>query len=625
MGSKKMGKPQQAKAEVKKKIASNPEKRNSFLPQWFFIWAFFICLVTFVVYQQILDHEFVDWDDTTYVVDNPLVRNQEIPVSQIFNTPVSLNYHPITILTMRWNANECKDCLHGISAAPFLRWNLLIHLFNCILVLYFAFLLSQKNIWVSLFTTLIFAVHPMHVESVAWVSERKDVLYVMFFLLGLISYLKVCDNRKQGKSTMLSWFLVFLFFILSCLSKAMAVVFPLVLILIDYYKSDQKSIVQWLKSWVNSRVVFPVILMLGISMFFGIMASDVQAGGDFYGNLQKSGTETAINKFDTFSLIQRFHFASYGFMMYLIKFFVPVQMCTFYPYPTELAYQQASVYWIFLFLTLGITGLALFSLNRYKIIAFGIGFYFVTVALVLQFVSVGVVIMADRYTYLPYLGVAFLLSSATSGWLEKMGNMAIYMISALLLLVLGYLSFYQIKSWKDSESLWGQVITLYPKQEQPYSIRGNYYGKMASKSQEKQDFSKQIFYIEKAAADFGMAITLQSKRADVFEGMGNIFGMRSKPDSAIVMYNQAIQLDPKKASVYINRGIAKSLLGRNQESLQDMIFATQLEPKPIHILYRGIAKQSNGDIQGAKTDYQEVLRLEPGNKQAIDQLNKLPK
>jgi len=313
--------------------------------------------------------------------------------------------------------------------------------------------------------------------------------------------------------------------------------------------------------------------------------------------LQKSGTETAINKFDTFSLIQRFHFASYGFMMYLIKFFVPVQMCTFYPYPTELAYQQASVYWIFLFLTLGIIGLALFSLNRYKIIAFGIGFYFVTVALVLQFVSVGVVIMADRYTYLPYLGVAFLLSSATSGWLEKMGNMAIYIISALLL----------------------------AKQEQPYSIRGNYYGKMASKSQEKQDFSKQIFYIEKAAADFGMAITLQSKRADVFEGMGNIFGMRSKPDSAIVMYNQAIQLDPKKASVYINRGIAKSLLGRNQESLQDMIYATQLEPKPIHILYRGIAKQSNGDIQGAKTDYQEVLRLEPGNKQAIDQLNKLPK
>jgi hypothetical protein len=582
-----------------------------------------ILAITYFAYQPALDNDFVDWDDNVYVVENPLVRNKQVPTSQIFKEVVSLNYHPLTMLSMRWNANECKDCVYGISAKPFISWNLYLHLLNTLLVFFLAFRLSKENLFTAIFSAVVFALHPMHVESVAWVSERKDVLYVFFFLLGLLSYDKFLQGRySSSQKTDVKWlFLALIAFVLSCLSKAMAVVFPLLMILMDMYRNPEMNGVKALKQSFSTKKILEYVPFFGIALFFGLMAMSVQSGDDFGGFFAKTGIEKAVNEFDTFSLLQRFQFAAYGFCMYIIKFFAPTGLCTFHPYPTQAEYDSSPVYWGFFVLALAIGALTVFSLRKTKLFVLGIGFYLFTVVLVLQFVSVGVVIMADRYSYLPYIGLAFMLAMSVENYIPKNIRSVFYGIAGIAAVFWFIQTKSQVDSWQDSETLWARVISIYPGQEQPHSIRGNYFGKMASRAAEKNDIKTQNMYMAKAEADFKRAIELKSTRADVYEGMGNIHGMRNEHAKAIEMYNQAIKFNDKKATVYINRGIAYSLSGNQQSSLKDMEKAAELDPKPMHLLYRGIARKTAGNIAAAKADFEAVLKMDPGNKAALEQLN----
>ena len=182
-----------------------------------------IIVLTAIAYQPALDNDFVDWDDTTYVINNDLVRQKNTTTStaDVFKTPVSLNYHPLTILTMRWNNNKCLDCKHGISARPFILWNIILHIVNALLVFVLTYFISKKNWFVAGFSAAVFALHPMHVESVAWVSERKDVLYVMFFLMGLLTYYRYLNQLfDEAKKPDFKWLgATFVFFLLACLSK----------------------------------------------------------------------------------------------------------------------------------------------------------------------------------------------------------------------------------------------------------------------------------------------------------------------------------------------------------------------------------------------------------------------
>jgi Flp pilus assembly protein TadD len=611
----------------KKKTGSAPvstelNKGKNAFNYWLFLIPAIICLFTYIAYQPALDNDFVDWDDNTYVIDNPMVRNKNVPVSEIFKQPVSLNYHPITMLTMRWNNNECKECIHGISAKPFISWNLFFHLLNTVLVFFLTYRLSLKNLFVGGFSAIVFALHPMHVESVAWVSERKDVLYVFFFLAGLLSFDKYLDGKYSTKPVSdYKWLgLTLLLFILSCLSKAMAVVFPLTLILMDFWRNPEQRPVTALKKLFEPKKLAEFTPFFLVALFFGMMAINVQSGGDFGGFVNKVGQEKAINAFDTFTLLQRFQFAAYGFCMYIFKFFVPTNLCTFHPYPTQIEYDNSTIYWGLFVLSILIFAIAAISLRSSKLFLFGIGFYFITVAFVLQFISVGVVIMADRYSYLPYVGLAFMLAMAIEKFLPDSIKKGIYFLYAVVAIVWFMQTRTQVDTWQNSDTLWGTVLKIYPNQEQPHSIRGNFYGKMASYYEARKDVKKQQEYMDKAYKDFEKAISLKSARPDVYEGMGNIHGMRRENEKALQMYSKAIELNPNKASVYINRGIARSMLGQKEASLQDMSKAYELEPKTTHLLYRGIAKQTVGDLNGAKADFQEILKREPGNKAAEDQL-----
>lgn len=611
------------------------KQKDSLVKLPFFLSIAILTIITYFVFSGAKNNEFVNWDDQVYVVEQPLVLNKEY--KQLWKTPVSLNYHPITMISL---AMQSPKDAKKLSPAPFIHLNIWLHIFNSILVFLLIWMINDKKWLVALLTAAIFALHPMHVESVVWISERKDVLYTFFFLLASISYWQYLVKNKKY------WMLLtFCFFVLSVLSKAMAVTLPLVLLLLDYWKGKN---LKELRLWIEKIPFFAV------SLFFGLMAVSVQSGGDFGGMLTLMGEKTkAVAEADVFTLWQRFQFASYGFVTYIFKFFAPTDICAFYPYPegNKLTGLPGFLY------PLGFVAMiaaALWSVAKTKIFAFGIGFYLVTVALVLQFMSVGLALIADRYTYLPYVGLAFIVVYSSVQWISTKSATLRYMtigFMTVFIAILTYKTTSQVEVWQNSENLWSQVLKYYPYEDLALANRGNHRGKTGN--------------ITGAMEDFEQAIADGCERADVYEGLGNSYGTLSMQATdqkaayaakSIDMYQQALKIDPTKGNIHYNLGITQlqsdataavtsfeaalqymphreadilpaygmALLNSGQylKAIQVLTQAmTKVAPTDAMYYHRGLAHLGNNDTAAAKNDFLEALKINPNNQEVRDRLS----
>ncbi len=261
-------------------------------------------------------NDFVSFDDPVYILDNPLITSPSFAsLIKLLKVECGYNFHPLTMASLWLNS-----FFFGQSASSFIVTNTIIHIINTILVFVFVRKLSQGNIFVSFYTALLWGVHPMHAESVIWIAERKNVLYACFFLLSCIQYIKFLDSKKTK-------FIVFsfLFFFLSCLAKATAVTLPFVLLLLDYW-FDKKSF-----SYKNLLVKTPFFIA---SLLFGLLAIDIQAGGDLGGRIEKL-TQFNDSAIQNIPYLQKICFGSYGFLVYIIKLFVPFHQHNFYAYPSS--------------------------------------------------------------------------------------------------------------------------------------------------------------------------------------------------------------------------------------------------------------------------------------------------
>lgn len=599
--------------------------------------AVLLFVVTRIVYQSALDNEFVEWDDQLYVTENPMVLDHGKPGAPgVWNTPIALNYHPVTMQTMVWSAQDAEIKPGQLSPEPFINTNINYHAVNSALVLLFVWLLTRGNFFVAFFSGLIFAVHPMHVESVAWVSERKDVVYTFFFLLAAIAWVRYTDTKKMY------WLVGSLaLFILSCLSKAMAVSLVPVLLLIDWWRDrPMKSAGVWMEK----------IPFFAAAIFFGMVALDIQSGGNFHGMLSGiEGAKSATAAAEQFSFFERLQFAAYGMVQYLIKFIYPADLSPYYAYPKE-SITHASLPWIYpasVLVFLAVAGLSWWSLRKTKIAFWGFAFYFFTVALVSQFLSVGLVIMADRYTYIPYIGVGFALLMGIWHFVKDNKSMLYGAFGALGLLSVFFISrsMQQVEVWDNSETLWTTAQKYYPEEGQVLANLGNYYGKSGN--------------LEKAAAAFEEAVRQNIKNAGVYEGLGNVYGFRNNPQKAAEMFSEAIKLDPQKGNYYFNRGTAYSMIDP-AKAIEDFNTALTLMPpaKRLDIISRrglcylkindyphaledynvvinsggkkentlhdrGVIKFNMGDKAGARQDFEEALRINPNfelSRQALQQL-----
>lgn len=600
-------------------------KGNNFLK--FSIFLLVIGILTFVLYQPSFHHDFVNWDDQVYVEEQPLVLQKQY--TQLWKSSVSLNYHPLTMMSL---AVQAPKDIKKLKPAPFIRLNVALHILNSFLVFILILLITAHQWWIAFFTALIFAIHPMHVESVVWVSERKDVLYTLFFLLSCISYQYYLRDKA------LKW-LIFagLLFTFSILSKAMAVVIPLVWLLLDYWYN---------RNLLDKRIWVEKIPFVTISMFFGLMAINVQGGGDFNGLLTIAGEKAkALAASNTFIVIDRIQFASYGFVQYIYKFFYPMEIVAYNPYPEgNKLLGLGSFLYPLLFSLIIVAGL--FLHKKSKAFSFAVGFYLITIALVLQFLSVGTAIIADRYTYVPYIGLAFGVLYLSNQILQKKIKNGLYLFIGLWSLFCIFLTIKtstQVKIWKNGETLWSQVLEYYPKEDLALSNRGYHRGKTGD--------------IDGAIADFEKATSDGCIRSDVYVGLGNCYGTMSdqKPDQkeillpkAIAMYQKALELEPQNGNIHYNLGISQ-LQTNPMQALQSFKEAIRLMPyKELDILpvlglsqlntknysdaiqtltkaiengvqtefsyrYRGMAYLGVGDTNNAKADFKKGMSITPNN------------
>jgi tetratricopeptide (TPR) repeat protein len=563
------------------KSAPNPGGTNN-NSYWKPVTAMLLVLgAVFFIYRPALQHDFTNWDDAVYVTENPLFLYPSAEnKAAIWTQPVSLNYHPLTMYSLSMDYHASRPGALP-PARPFIATNIMLHILNTLLVFFFAFLLSGRLWEVGVLCAAIFGIHPMHVESVAWISERKDVLYGFFFIAALISYLQYIRSKGLG------WLALTLgLFVLSCLSKAMAVALPLVLVLIDYYEGRILS-----SGKLNVRAVIEKLPFFAISLVFGLMAFKIQSEG-------------AISKFEVFSVFNRFVFASYGFVMYWYKFLVPFPLTTFYPYPDGATKGDLPAYFYAMpVLTLLILGAAVWSMRKTRLGLFSVGFYFATVAFVLQFVSVGVVIMADRYSYIPYIGVAFLLSMLFSAsWRSELPSISRWRLPALfvtstLLAVFFFRAQAQVGVWKNSETLWTNVLQYYPNATEAYKSRGNFYGKTGK--------------IDAALADLQQAAAKGSRDAGVFNGLGNCYGMKNELDKAMEAYNQGIALNADNGELFFNRGITHDKKHQYAEAIADYQQALLYLPAKKYqiVSARGYAYLMNKQFAEAIADFDVILQL----------------
>ncbi|MGE0636059.1 MAG: tetratricopeptide repeat protein [Bacteroidia bacterium] len=556
--------PQKAKPEQKK-------SSTALLVAAFIL--FLVLIITYASFSPSLKCDFTNWDDPRYVLENPLLKSTKSEnIKEIFKTKeVSLNYHPLTILSLAMDYQKAKldkpEVYH--------RTNLMLHIANTLLVFVLIYLFSNGRMEVAGFTALFFGIHPMHVESVTWIAERKDVLYTFFFLLALIAYLKFTDKKQW-------WFYVIalIAFTLSLLSKAMAVTLPVIMLLFDFLKGRK----------LEAKLFLEKIPFFLLSLAFGIAALRIQSQG-------------AIAEFDTFTIFQRVMFASYGAIMYLVKLFAPVKLSAFYPYPNldNNGNIPAEFYAAPVILLL-ITALVFWSLKKTKLLFFAFAFYLVSVAMVLQFISVGSAIMADRYTYIAYIGPFFCISLALSQLDKKYntvkwGGYAVLMIAAL---VFARITFERTSVWKNSETLWSDVISKYPTVEVAYKNRGNYYGQNG-----KHD---------EALKDYAVFLKLNQEDPNIYVNYGNVMNLKNQNDKALEAYNKALALDPNNFQALMNRGNIHGTFKMYPEAIADYNRVEQLDPNFTQLYFnRGLTFLNSGNVANSVTDFNVVLKREPEN------------
>ncbi len=594
-------------APVAKPAVSKPAGKDSLK---YYLALAGILILSGILFSSVIKNGFV-WDDTKYIIENELNKSLSWEgITSIFTNTGSHNYAPVTDLI-----NAVQYSISGMSPAAFHTGSLLFHLLNILLVFRFIVLLSGRQT-IALIASLFFGIHPIMVESVAWASGSSTLYSTAFFLASLIAYLYYL-NKNSKRDLALS----IVFFILAMLSKAIAVMLPVVLLLIHHYK-DRKITK---KSAVELSVFFVLSIIIGI---YSIMARD------------ESGV---TDRFSSYSFLQRIVFASYGFIMYLVKLIVPVNLSAFYPYPVKSNEVIPLFYYIFPVLFLLLAGLAIYSLRSSRKVFFGVAFFAATLFTVSQIFPVGGTVMADRYIYLSSVGIFYL---AGEGFLF-LSNRKMW---AAMVLTGATSIFFIIKTherigvWKSDRTLWDDVIKQYQTIPYAYNNRGLTYVEEKKYNEAISDFSKAVdlkpdydeawfnrglCYVQEnrageALADFKRSIELKPEDPETYYNCGVLLMNQEKNDEAITYFDKAISLNPDYAEALINRANINQRKGKLEESLLDYNRAVVLEPDNyLPFLNRGMVYSKLQRSIEARADYTKVISLRPDNYQVYNLLGNI--
>lgn len=402
------------------KVANHDDK-NQKAKLW--LLGFFLVAINLVAFLQVKDHEFLRYDDLKYVYDNPNIKNG-LSVKSIhwaFTSSYASNWHPLTWLVyiIQWQ-------FFGDNPGAFHLVNLLFHIGSTLLCFTVFFILTNV-VYRSFIIAALFAIHPMHVQSVAWVAELKDVLSTFFVFFSIFYYVKYTKNIA-GRCFLMSIF----FFALSLLSKQMYITLPVILLLFDYWPLKRFNHISF------QKLVFEKIPFFVSAVFASAMTYWAQKSGG------------AIATFETISLGRRLANISMSYLKYILRFFYPLNLSDYYPWQQikpELA--------LALITMLGVASVVFFNLRKTRPYLFvGWCIYMVALAPVIGIIQIGKQAMADRYTYFPYLGLFIILAWGIYDYFKKYRYHRWILISSSLFLIIALttLTYYEVSYWKNTKT-----------------------------------------------------------------------------------------------------------------------------------------------------------------------------
>ena len=592
--------------------------------------AGFVAIVTLAIYQSAIRSDFVIWDDDVFIINNYHIRSLDPAFFKWAFSDISLDFwHPVT-----WISEAIDYALWGLNPAGYHLTNILLHAANTFIVVLLAIRLfeaanmainpsavtppvsfphdptrpplkirggeggviseggkgsyNNRAILISAgITGLLFGLHPVHVESAAWVSGRTDLLCALFFLLSIMAYMQMKRDYRQ-------YLLSLVFFALALLSKPLAVVLPAVLLILDWYPLRRTpSLKSFWKACIEKLPFIAMSLFVSVFIYWGEKA---------HGRMARP---------DEVSFASRVPVAFKALMMYLRQIMAPLNLLPFHPYPEKVSF--LSIEYLSAIVLAGlITAACMLMVKRQKVLLAVWGYYLITLLPVIGIIKVRTVYMADRDMYLPSLG-PFLLIGSGAAWIwEKADSLKQWtpvlkrftvVLALSLCISLSYLTLKQIAVWKNGITLWNSVI-----EKEPYRIATAYLNRGLA--------FREIGQPERALEDINTAITLdttQSYAPMAYTDRGIVYKETGQIDRAIEDYNRAITLDPKYADAYANRGIAFNETGQFSQAVQDFDRAVALDPSQyLSYIGRGAAFREMGQANRAIEDYTQALTLNPG-------------
>jgi len=535
--------------------------------------------LTLIVYWQVQHHEFVYYDDQDYVMENVHVQKGLTweNLKWAFTATECGFYQPLTWLTYLADFE-----LYRLKAGGYHWTNLLFHLANTVLLFWFLSLMTG-SLWRSGFVAALFALHPLHVESVAWIAERKDVVSGFFWILTMGAYLYYTKNPGIGR-----YLAVLALFTLGLMAKPMAITLPFVLLLLDFWPLRRFGMINILEKGNKNkeiRLILEKIPLFVISIVF-ITVSFV--------TVQEADALRTLDQFPFFVRVSN-AFISYG--AYIRKMLLPWDLAT--PY-SHLGLMQ---YWLTGLCAVLILLISIIVFKRMKVqpyLPVGWLWYLGTLVPVIGLVQIGAHAMGDRYTYLPLVGLFIMLVWGVSDLILPLrnGRYALAFLGSALLVSMMFLSYRQVDYWKDTITLSRHAIAV---TEGNYLAHNNLGGALDREGK-----------ADEAIRHYREAIRIMPSYADAWYNIGTTMAKQGKSAQAIPFYEKALQYQPQFVEAYNNLGTALLNRGKYEESITCFKKSLQIDPKYAEA-YNNIGVALAGKEQYAESVkyFQEALRIKP--------------
>jgi len=553
----------------------------------------FLGAITWLIFGQTVRHDFVNFDDHVYIYDNPLVTGglTTSGIVSAFTHPHARNWHPLTTIS------HMLDCqLYGLNAGGHHFTSVALHTI-AVLLLFRVLRVTTGALCPSAFVAALFAIHPLHVESVAWVSERKDVLSAALFMLTLAAYV-----RYARAPSLWRYFIVLMIFALGLMSKPMLVTVPFVFLLLDYWPLRRFDKVERFKPGssitrsLNQRPSFlflekiPLLVLSGLSCLVTIWAQDQATG-----SLEQLPFTWRLNN------------AAVSYIEYVRQTFWPARLAVFYPYPNNpLSIWKVTLASAFL---LTVSAIAIFLRKKRPYVLTGWFWYVGMLVPVIGIVQIGEQGHADRYTYLPHIGLFLLIvwgaADLANTW--QLRREYLWLAATITIAVLSYGAAVQTSFWKNSERLWDHTLSVTSDNDFAHNNLGFLHLRRGE--------------LDKGISHFETALKIRSGTSQTRYNLGtalvhvnlaNALAREGRPEEAIVHYEQAVKLRPDYGDAYYNFGSVLFQQGRIDDAIAQWQKALAIQPNDAAAhTSLGNALLQKGWPEKAIVHYQRAVEIDP--------------